>query len=87
MTVSDVDDERGERTASELAESFGKPAVHYVHCDVTREEEFDALWESCEKYFGSPVYGLVNNAGVVPDRVGWRKTIDINLVSLEGISR
>jgi NAD(P)-dependent dehydrogenase (short-subunit alcohol dehydrogenase family) len=50
-------------------------------CDVTKRDELVALYEGAEKHFGSAVEVFCNNAGInhVP---GWRKCMDIDIVSI-----
>jgi hypothetical protein len=51
-------------------------------CDVTKRDELLALYEGAEKHFGSAVEVFCNNAGInhVP---GWRKCMDIDIVSIQ----
>ena len=61
VVVADIQDEKGRELADELG-----PSVRYVHCDVTRKAEVDALMEAAVEAHG----GLdicITNAGVVHD--------------------
>jgi 3-oxoacyl-[acyl-carrier protein] reductase len=69
--------------------------VHGVRCDVSREEEVEALFDAAEAAFGAPVNTLVNNAGIFrdallvkPDGQGgvktmslaqWQQVLDVDL--------
>jgi NAD(P)-dependent dehydrogenase (short-subunit alcohol dehydrogenase family) len=82
--LADIDGEKVERTAVELAEAAGGAAVG-VHCDVSSESDVRALAARAVSEFGA-VDHLVNNAGTItiaplveitePD---WDRVIDVNL--------
>jgi 3-oxoacyl-[acyl-carrier protein] reductase len=76
-----VAEDVGQEAAAELAKAHGGERVHFVRCDVTVEEQFRALWDASEAFFKAPVDVLVNNAGV-NHTYGWRKCMDINIVSV-----
>src|SRR5215204_7354932 len=61
VIVSDVNDDAGEKTASELKEAGVKAA--YVHCDTSNADEVKALVEAAVREFGQ-LDVMVNNAGV-----------------------
>jgi NAD(P)-dependent dehydrogenase (short-subunit alcohol dehydrogenase family) len=61
VVVSDVNDDAGEKTASELKEA-GAMAT-YVHCDTSKENEVKALIEATVQEFGK-LDLMVNNAGL-----------------------
>jgi len=61
VIVSDVNDDAGKKTASELKEAGVKAA--YVHCDTSNEDEVKALVEAAVREFGK-LDVMVNNAGV-----------------------
>lgn len=61
VVVSDVNDDAGEKTASELKEAGAKAA--YVHCDTSKEDEVKALIEAAVQEFGK-LDLMVNNAGL-----------------------
>jgi len=61
VVVSDIDDDGGAQTVA-LVQAAGGEAI-YVHCDVRREDQIEALMSSaCERFGGIDV--LHNNAGV-----------------------
>ncbi len=80
MTISDINEQTLTGAATEFADEFGPDRVHHFVCDVSNEQQFAVLWDDAERHFGAPVYGLVNSAGVAPCQVGWKKTIQVNLV-------
>jgi NAD(P)-dependent dehydrogenase (short-subunit alcohol dehydrogenase family) len=61
VVVSDVNDDAGEKTASELKEAGAKAA--YVHCDTSKEDGVKALIEAAVQEFGK-LDLMVNNAGL-----------------------
>ena len=63
VVLADVQDEAGEKLASELGQT-------YVHCDVTREADGQAAIAAALK--AGKLFGLVNCAGVAPaSRMPW----------------
>jgi NAD(P)-dependent dehydrogenase (short-subunit alcohol dehydrogenase family) len=83
VVVGDVDDERGEKLATE-------PGVTYVHVDVTDKEQVEAMFATAHDTYGS-VDIAFNNAGISPpeddsildtDLDAWRRVQDVNLTSV-----
>lgn len=83
VVIGDVLDDEGAATAKELGD-----AAHFVHLDVTREEDWQQAVAATEDRYG-PVSLLVNNAGIVlygaieqmePD--DFRRLIDVNLTGV-----
>ena len=67
----------------EFREVFGKENVCYVKCDVTKENDFNALFDEAEKYFKVDCIDLlVNNAGINGISVGWKKCMDVNIMGV-----
>lgn len=71
----------------ELVEKAGGKAIA-IHCDVSREEDWDTAGERVKEVYGRCDI-LVNNAGIYPnvhiddmDFKTWRRTFEINLDSL-----
>ena len=82
VCISDVNQDRGEATLTELRERFGQEKVCFVECDVTKEEDFINLFDKTEQFFKvSCVDILANNAGVNLN-FGWRKCMEINIISV-----
>ncbi|MDP9343940.1 MAG: glucose 1-dehydrogenase [Actinomycetota bacterium] len=85
VVVSDVADEAGEATVAEIAGDGGEAA--YVHADVSRSAEAEAMVAFAMERFGH-LDVLYNNAGIfhpqddsvvnTPEEV-WNLTIDVNL--------
>lgn len=78
VCLSDVNQQVGQNAELELGSAFGQDRVKFVPCDVTRESSVEELWSKAESLLG-PVHCLVNNAGVMGEREGWKLTLDINL--------
>jgi 3alpha(or 20beta)-hydroxysteroid dehydrogenase len=83
VTFGDVLDEEGKHLEEELGE-----AAHFVHLDVTKDDDWKYAVAAAEKAYG-PINLLVNNAGIVsfgpvdlmePDE--FRRVIDINLTGV-----
>ena len=81
VCISDINDANGKETLVEFSKKFGKDHVHFVPCDVTKQDEFVNLFDETEKYFKSQVEMLVNNAGINP-LLGWRKCMDVNIIGV-----
>jgi NAD(P)-dependent dehydrogenase (short-subunit alcohol dehydrogenase family) len=79
VCLSDVNEVNGKETLDEFSKTFGKENVHFVPCDVTNQDQFSTLFDEAEKYFKSKVELLVNNAGINPSVLGWRKCMDVNI--------
>ncbi|WP_300377701.1 SDR family NAD(P)-dependent oxidoreductase [Henriciella sp.] len=85
VVAGDLQDEKGKA----LEERFGADTVRYVHCDVTKRDEFQKLFETAEEAFGG-VDILWNNAGHggTPtgvedlDEDGFTATVDLLLKSV-----
>ena len=76
-------------------ETHGSANVHFIkynhtihlfntkfifnRCDVTKEEELEALYNGAEEYFGGKVSIFCNNAGI-NHMSGWKKCMDIDIV-------
>lgn len=83
VVLADVRDEMGRAAARELA-AAGHPAL-YIHCDVSRQAQVNALVRKTLKRWGR-IDVLVNNAGVCPfwdfetmPEAVWDKALDTNL--------
>ena len=62
--LTDLNRETGERTRSELGGQFGQERVAWTHQDVTDKDQWRLVWDTAEAFFGGPVEGLCNNAGI-----------------------
>src|SRR5574341_1625421 len=83
VVVGDVHDELGERTVAAINEAGG--SALYVHADVTRAAEVQAMIEAAVARFGQ-LDILFNNAGVgkhIPfdqlTEAEWDRIVDVNL--------
>lgn len=63
VVLGDLQDEQGERAASEIRAAGGK--AHFCHADVKNEQECTRLIDQAIQAFGR-LDGLVNNAGWFP---------------------
>ena len=67
---------------SNTKEKFGNDRVCFVKCDVTKEEEFENLFDEAEEYFKVQCIDiLVNNAGINMN-LGWKKCMDVNIMGV-----
>ena len=82
VCLSDVNTSLGAETLRELSDRFGEERVWFVACDVTKEESVENLLDEAEKKFSCSVFCLVNNAGVMGEREGWRLCMEINLTGV-----
>jgi NAD(P)-dependent dehydrogenase (short-subunit alcohol dehydrogenase family) len=89
VVATDVDVEGAEETVSIIRQASGQAL--FVRCDVSREEEVEALVAKAIEVYGSLDYAF-NNAGIGPDGVRipavpvaecpveiWDRTMDVNL--------
>jgi len=81
VCISDVNEEQGLKTLEELGKIYGKSAVTFKSCDVSKEDDWQDLWSHTETAFGGKVSLLVNNAGVNPQH-GWKACINIMLTGV-----
>jgi NAD(P)-dependent dehydrogenase (short-subunit alcohol dehydrogenase family) len=86
VCIGDVNDERGAETVQDLA--AGSPGALYLRCDVTREEDLQAVAATLQARWGA-IDVVVNNAGVALagsiDEVAiadWQWILDINLMGV-----
>lgn len=85
VVVGDTHERRLGETEKALAEEFGAGRVAALRCDVTREEDVEALLALCTEQYGR-IDVLVNNAGLggTADLVDmtddqWGKVLDVTL--------
>jgi len=81
VCLSDVREDTGLGTLKEFGEKFGPENVHFVKCDVTKDEEIINLYESCETHFNKKVDIFCNNAGINHVQ-GWRKCMQIDIMAV-----
>ncbi|GAA5169457.1 SDR family oxidoreductase [Pseudonocardia eucalypti] len=85
VVVSDHHERRLAETAGRLGDTFGKDRVHALTCDVTVEEQVQALVDGAVAEFGR-LDVMVNNAGLggtrsvldMPDEE-WHRVLDVTL--------
>ena len=85
VVISDAHERRLTASAAELAEEFGDGRVEALPCDVTSEEQVQALYDLAAERFGR-VDVAVNNAGLggTADLVDmtdeqWSRVLDVTL--------
>jgi len=81
VCISDVNEDVGLKTKVELAEEFGKEKVHFIQCDVTKDDDLKQLYDGCEEYFKGSVDIFCNNAGINHVR-GWRLCMEIDIIAV-----
>ena len=83
VVIGDLADEAGREIADQVGGGF-------VHCDVTSQDEVEALFRTAKQTFGS-VDIAFNNAGISPpeddsildtDLEAWRRVQEVNLTSV-----
>ncbi len=86
LTLCDVDDERGGRTADEIAAQGG--TAHYFHADVSVSADAGALAEAAAATYGGidclfSCAGIAGNGSVVdcPEEV-WNRVLAVNLTGM-----
>jgi len=63
VAVCDIADSQGEQVVKEIKRK-GDGTARYYHLDVSKESEVSSVFKRISKELG-PIYGLVNNAGIV----------------------
>jgi len=81
VCISDVNSATGIRTAAELGQQYGEERVHFIQCDVTKEDDLHALYDGCETYFKKPVDIFCNNAGI-GHTLGWKLCMEIDIMAV-----
>jgi len=82
VCISDINVDLGKEALDELSRKFGEPSVMFEQCDVTKDASVRSLWAATELHFKAVVFCLVNNAGVMGEKEGWRLCMDINLTGV-----
>jgi NAD(P)-dependent dehydrogenase (short-subunit alcohol dehydrogenase family) len=82
-----VNQKLGAEVLEVLQKEYGESNVHFTYCDVTSTESVAHLWDQTVAHFGVDCVDVwVNNAGVMGEKEGWEKCLDINLIGvLNGI--
>jgi NAD(P)-dependent dehydrogenase (short-subunit alcohol dehydrogenase family) len=86
VAIVDLDKKTGQKTVAEI-KSLGRNSL-FVHCDVTKKEQVEAMINEVTKTFGRLDIG-VNNAGIgiLGNDIdysfeNWQKVIDVNLTGM-----
>ncbi len=87
IAIVDIDIEEAEKTAKEIAEATGRKVIA-IKCDVTKEEEVQAMVDQVAQELGSLDFCHAN-AGICINAPAeemtyaqWSKVIDVNLNSI-----
>jgi 3-oxoacyl-[acyl-carrier protein] reductase len=93
VMISDIHPRRLEEAAAKLRELTGLQAVHAQICDVTREDQVQALVDAAEARQGG-VDVLINNAGLGGSRYlvdmsddEWSRVLDVTLTGTFRMTR
>ncbi|PIN26326.1 Reductase [Handroanthus impetiginosus] len=81
VIIADVEDSLGNSLANLLS-----PYVTYVHCDVTSEEDIEALINSTVSKYGK-LDVLFNNAGILGDQSKHKSILDFDAEEFDRIMR
>ncbi|KAF2306505.1 hypothetical protein GH714_018756 [Hevea brasiliensis] len=81
VVIADVEDTRG----TILANSFA-PAVTFVHCDVSQEEDIENLINSTVSHYGR-LDILFNNAGVLGNQPKHKSILDFDADEFDQVMR
>ena len=82
VCLADLKPDSSRKTLEEFENQYGAKNVCFCQCDVTKENEFESLFDKTEQYFGVPCIDiLVNNAGVY-ENYGWRKCMEVNIIGV-----
>lgn len=84
VVINDITEDTAKKSAEEIAAKYGVETLAYA-CDISQEDQADALIDACVKKFGK-VDILVNNAGITRDTLmlrmkkeQWDQVIAVNL--------
>lgn len=76
-----MDEDAGRVFEKELILNNFKNNMEFFKCDVTNDEQLHFIYEGIAKRFGS-LDVVVNNAGISNETMsGYKKEVDINVVS------
>ena len=82
VCLADLKQDNSQKTLEEFENQYGAKNVCCFQCDVTKENEFESLFDKTEQYFGVACIDiLVNNAGVY-ENCGWRKCMEVNIIGV-----
>jgi len=93
LLVSDIHERRLDEAVQSLRRDTGLQAVHGCLCDVSRQEQVDALFARAAEVLG-PIDVLINNAGLGTTRRivdmsddEWHKVLDVTLTGTFRMTR
>ncbi len=83
VCLADVKVAAGTDTQREFESSFGSGRVLFTFCDVTDPASVAAAAEAAVKHFQvNQLDVIVNNAGVLGEKEGWKTCMDVNLTGV-----
>merc|ERR1711915_1161553 len=69
VCLSDLREDTGLATKEEMEERFGKENVHFMKCDVTKQEELTALYDGAEEHFKAKI-AVMSGTELAMERMG-----------------
>ena len=69
------------KTVEAMQATYGKDRVHFTICDVTKDDNLEAMFTASEDFFKAPIDILVNNAGV-NNNLGWKLCMKVNIIAM-----
>ncbi|XP_033219508.1 15-hydroxyprostaglandin dehydrogenase [NAD(+)]-like [Belonocnema kinseyi] len=80
IILVDIQETEGKAIAEKLNSEFGKKRAIFLHCDVTKNSEFDATFKEAVNILGG-LDILINNAGVVNEQ-NFAKAVEVNVTAV-----
>ncbi|XP_060081872.1 15-hydroxyprostaglandin dehydrogenase [NAD(+)]-like [Ylistrum balloti] len=75
----DINTSQGEATLGELCEKYDKEKIMFRRCDVTSQEDMEALFKATKERYGR-IDIVCNNAGMGGESYPqWEKVVDVNI--------
>ncbi len=71
VVIADTDKQAGEQAANR----YGKENAAFIICNIASEKEVESLFKEVKKRYGR-IDVLVNNAGIIRDRLIWNMSAD-----------
>ncbi|XP_069113958.1 15-hydroxyprostaglandin dehydrogenase [NAD(+)]-like [Argopecten irradians] len=79
VSFCDINANQGEATLKQLADKYGPDNVMFQRCDVTSQEEMEALFKATKERYGQ-IDIVCNNAGTGGETYPqWEKVVDVNI--------
>jgi len=78
VCVADLQEEKGKQFVKEQKEKYGAENVEFMVCDVTKKEDYRAIFDYTRRHC-KRLDVVINNAGIILEQ-NPQKTIDVNLM-------